>query len=571
MGGDRTVIEPSHNERAAQMIGRVLSERYRVDELIAAGSMAAVYLGLHLKMRKQVAIKILHPSTENFPELVTRFEREAVAGAHISHPNVAAASDMGTFDDGSYFLVLEHVKGRTLRQVITESGPMSPARVIHLGRQLAAALGAAHAKGIIHRDLKPRNVMVTDPPEEVLKLIDFGLARVEVEQVAPLDEDVDPSKKPLSAAGVVFGTVGYMAPETALGMSAVDERSDLYSLGVILYEMLVGERPFTATDSRDLFMQHRSERPVPPSERTPKIVVPPVLERLVMALLEKDPAARPPNTDAVIAELDEISVALEGTSDHVVSLPRQRIASRHVAMIAGAALVAVLGVAWIVRGRAGLRDARKAVPPPTAASAAPAPSGTGAPVDPSSFGARNADDAALDVKLRDELLASHDDADAGAILVELANVAPNALRDPALRRAATELATRAGETTGPEIDRVFYVLTYKLGPEGLDVLYDVRSGGATKAALRAAAILEHQGTSDRASPPLRVALELSKAACRQKPFLFSRAGTDGDARALAVLTALAPPACDPKTAPCCFRHNLDLERAIATLTVRLGR
>ena len=563
--------EDPQTQRAEQLIGRVLSDRYRVDELIAAGSMAAVYLGLHLNMRKQVAIKILHPQTENFPDLVTRFEREAVAGAHISHPNVAAASDMGTFDDGSYFLVLEYVRGRTLREVIASSGAMPAARAIHIGRQLASALSAIHAKGIIHRDLKPRNVMVTDGPQEVVKLIDFGLARVEVQNLAPLSDDTEGGKKALSAAGVVFGTVGYMPPETALGMGAVDERSDLYSFGVILYEMLTGQPPFTEIDPKALFAQHRYEKPVAPSKRSPPIVMPSSLETLVMSLLEKDPAARPPNVDSVIADLDEVPLGPEESSEHIFTAPPHRLsAARNLAL--GGVIVALLavGMYWLAWGRSPKSIVSKtAAGSATAQTAAPPPSASASPVDPASFGAKSTDDAALAVKLRGELLASKDDADAIAILVELADVAPGALRDPETRTAAKRVAEQAGEKTGPETDRVYYVLSYKFGTEGLDVLYEVRmSATSPKSALRAAAILDHGGTSDRASPALRTTLTIMKSACRNKQFLFAKAGADGDARTLAMLETLQPPGCDAKSSPCCYRRNLDLERSIATLKDR---
>ncbi len=565
------MTDESHNQRAEQLIGRVLSDRYRVDELIAAGSMAAVYLGLHLNMRKQVAIKILHPQTENFPELVTRFEREAVAGAHVSHPNVAAASDMGTFDDGSYFLVLEYVRGRTLREVVAETGPMPPARAIHLGRQLAAALSAIHAKGIIHRDLKPRNVMVADGADEVVKLIDFGLARVEVQHLAPLSDDTEGGKKALSAAGVVFGTVGYMAPETALGMTAVDERSDLYSLGVILYEMLTGLPPFLATDPKDLFAQHRYEKPVAPSKRSPPIVVPAQLETLVMSLLEKDPAARPPNADSVVADLDEVSLCADESSEHVVTAPAHRIsAARNVAL--GGVFIALLAVFvyWIGWGRTPKSDSSKAVTAaPSAPQAAPSASASVVAVDPTTYGAKSAEDAALAAKLRGELLGSKDPADALAILVELADVAPGALHDPDTRSAALKVAEQAGDRARPESDRVYYVLSYKFGTDGLDVLYELRSSLASpKAALRAAAILDHGGTSDRASPALRMTLAIVKSPCRNKQFLFTRAQSDGDARTLAVLEALQPPGCDPLASPCCYRRNVELERSIAALKDR---
>ena len=574
--------EPSQNDRAEKLIGRVLSDRYRIEELVATGAMAAIYRGIHLNMRKEVAIKILHPETENFPELVTRFEREAVAGAHISHPNVAAVSDMGKFDEGSYFLVLELVKGRNLRTLMTEEGPISPFRAVHIVRQLAGALGAAHDKGIIHRDLKPLNVMVTSDDDERVKLIDFGLARVDIHEVAPLGDTRDPSKLPLSAAGVVFGTVGYMAPETALGMRAVDERSDLYSLGVILYEMIAGDHPFSAVDPIELFAQHRSQKPTPISERNPGASIPSGLEGLVMSLLEKDPTLRPANAKAVIASIDRAMLAragppvLEGPSQHAVTLPQP---ARSVApkVFAAAALVVVVAVGLyiLVASRHAATESPSASPvePPKTAPATPLASAP-PPVDPSAYGAKSLDDAKLATQFRNELMRSadaSDPSDAASVLVSLAEVGPRALADEPTRRAATKVAERIGDRGGDEADRVYYALSYRFGSDGLDVLYGIREhADSARAKQRASSIIELQGASDRASPALRIALELQKAPCREKPLLFARAATEGDSRTMAVLDKLHPPQCDVKESPCCFRRNVQLEKAVNALHDKKG-
>src|SRR5262245_35044177 len=159
--------EASAKERAKKLIGRVLSDRYRIDELAAVGGMAAIYKGEHVHTRKEIAIKVLHPETEGFPELVARFEREAIACSRINHPNVVSVIDFGRFGKGSFFLVLEYLVGQTLRNIMRD-GPVEAMRAAHIARQLAAGLGAAHQKGIIHRDVKPRNIMIlpTAPPGE---------------------------------------------------------------------------------------------------------------------------------------------------------------------------------------------------------------------------------------------------------------------------------------------------------------------------------------------------------------------------------------------------------------------
>ncbi len=250
--------------RAATLVGTVISQRYRIVDLLAMGGVGAVYLAEHVHMQKHVAVKVLHPDSAGLPDLVARFEREAVAGAHVQHPNVAAATDFGELPDGSFFLVLEYVRGTTLREVIRR-GPLPSARTARIGRQIAAGLGAAHAMGIVHRDLKPRNVMLIEGERDMVKLIDFGIARLDLKQVsavaasraAPIDDRI-------TTSGAVFGTIAYLAPEAALGMDTVDARADLYALGVVLYEMLAGKHPFETNDPVALFKMH-AQRPVPPS------------------------------------------------------------------------------------------------------------------------------------------------------------------------------------------------------------------------------------------------------------------------------------------------------------------
>jgi len=304
-------------ERAKAMIGQVISDRYRIRELIAMGGMGAVYRGDHLLLKKRIAIKLLHPETENLPELVKRFEREAIAGAHIQHPNVATATDFGKLPDGSYFLILEYVKGITLHEVL-EKGPLTPRRAAHFAKQIASALHAIHTKGIYHRDIKPRNIMVVEGPPELLKIIDLGLAKLKMgdfndEQAERQQKDSmsdEDDATALTVAGTIFGTLAYLAPEAAEGMDAVDGRSDLYALGLIMYEMLCGKRPFVAINPVELFMQHRIA-PVPPmASRSPGLVVPPVLEAIPRKLLEKKPESRYQTGQDVCEAIDEALATL---------------------------------------------------------------------------------------------------------------------------------------------------------------------------------------------------------------------------------------------------------------------
>jgi eukaryotic-like serine/threonine-protein kinase len=295
-------------ERARSFIGTVVSGRYRIVDLIATGGMGAVYLGEHVHMHKRIAVKILHPEVDDQPEIVARFEREAVVGAHVRHPNIAHGTDFGKLDDGAYFLVLDYIEGRNLADLIRE-GPMPAPRVVRIADQVADALAAAHELGIVHRDMKPRNIMLDK--NMVPKLIDFGFAKVSVDKL-PLTArgEARPATR-LTGVGVIFGTISYLAPESAHGMDAVDERADLYALGVIMYEMLAGKHPFDSTDPVEMFNHHRLTPPPPISVRAPDVKVPPELEAIVRKLLEKDPYDRYQTAKELVAALEALPFGQE--------------------------------------------------------------------------------------------------------------------------------------------------------------------------------------------------------------------------------------------------------------------
>ena len=292
---------------AVNRLGQVISGRYLIKELLGEGGMGSVYLAEHTHMKKRVALKLLHPEMVDNPEVSARFEREALASAHIEHPNVAAATDFGKTEDGSFFLVLEYVEGTNLRDAL-EDGPLSPQRVLRIGRQIALALERAHDAGIVHRDLKPENVMLVkkDDEPDFVKVLDFGIAKL-LEGAASASEEIAKrnggANQPLTRLGTILGTPEYMAPEQALG-EAVTPAADLYGVGVMMYEMLTGKHPFDPPDRMAMLSFH-IVAPVPlMQDRAPAVDVPPVVEAVVRCLLEKDSKKRYPNARALVEAIE---------------------------------------------------------------------------------------------------------------------------------------------------------------------------------------------------------------------------------------------------------------------------
>lgn len=288
---DGAVLE---GEAAADdRVGSVIAGKYRLEGFLSRGGMGAVYTATHVMLGKPCVVKIIRPDLVTSPDLVRRFLREARAAAGLSHPNIVVVFDLGESDDGTLYIAMELVQGRSLHDVIRQEGRIQPARTVHLLRQVAGALAVAHRQHIVHRDLKPHNLMVTRDADgrEIAKLLDFGIAKT-------FDENSEHT-----ATGLVLGTPQYMAPEQVMG-SAIDHRTDLYALGAILYEMLIGEVPFNARSSAALLMKHVNDLPEPPSRRRPDLRISPALEAVALRCLEKDPARR-------FQSADEFAGALE--------------------------------------------------------------------------------------------------------------------------------------------------------------------------------------------------------------------------------------------------------------------
>jgi serine/threonine-protein kinase len=254
---------------------RVLAGRYRLDEVIGRGGMSTVYRATDLALDRVVAVKVaLDPVAEENPTYVARFKREARAAAAINHPGVVTVYDAGA-DGPTRYIVMEHVEGKSLSDLLRVERPLDPDRAAGIAEQVADTLAVAHAAGIVHRDIKPGNIMVG--PGDRVKVLDFGIARVR-------------DGVTLTQTASVLGTAPYMAPEQAMGNPA-DARSDIYSLGCVLYEMLTGQPPFMADVPAAVLHQHVRVPVKPPRERNPD--VPPALDALDVQMLAKNPEDRP--------------------------------------------------------------------------------------------------------------------------------------------------------------------------------------------------------------------------------------------------------------------------------------
>src|SRR5882724_5191979 len=244
------------------LLGQILAGKYRVDERLSEGGMGTVYRGTHVLMDKTVAVKVLRPALAADEKIVARFSREARAASKISHPHALSVTDFGEAENGVVFLVMEYLSGQTLKQLIRQEGPMPLPRTVEILRQVGGALDAAHAEGVVHRDLKSDNIMLlSSSGTDYAKVLDFGIAKIKEPE-----GEYNPG---LTAPDLVIGTPQYMSPEQCSQAADIDSRSDIYSVGVILYEMLIGHVPFTDESPTAIMMKHLQE-PVPSvlAERT---------------------------------------------------------------------------------------------------------------------------------------------------------------------------------------------------------------------------------------------------------------------------------------------------------------
>ena len=272
------------------MVGQIIEGKYRLIAKLGAGGMGSVYRAERLLIGDQIAVKILHTEHVAQPQSFERFRREAQAAARLKHPNAVSIYDFGVTSDGLVYLVMELVEGQTLRQIIKNQGPLNPTAVTEIISQVCSALEEAHEQQIVHRDLKPDNIIVNTTKHGVRsKVLDFGIAKLR-----------DLTARDLTQTGSVLGTPHYMSPEQCLG-EELDHRSDIYSLGIVLFEMLTGIVPFNSPTSTAVVVQHVNQKP--PSLRAINVSISKAVERVVLHALEKRREARPKTASALSAEL----------------------------------------------------------------------------------------------------------------------------------------------------------------------------------------------------------------------------------------------------------------------------
>ena len=324
------------------MIGREVIGQYRIEKKLGTGGMGAVYLAQQTSVSRPAVIKVLRSQGGGSSEGVARFAVEAKAASGLNHPNIVTIYNYGQMEDGTLFLAMEYIEGKTLAQILERCRRLPADRAVRIATQIASALGEAHAHGVIHRDLKPANVMLVERAGEpdFVKVLDFGIAKID-------DAGV-------TSTGYVVGTPRYMSPEQLLG-KRLDLRSDIYSAAIVLYEMLAGTTPFSSDSPIGWMHQHVEVAPKPPSELAKDGKIPPPLEAVVLRALAKAPSDRPPSMEMFALDL----VAALNAPTEPPPPPRWRRAARASAhgLVAAVQFLVALAVAFGSRSRALARAA----------------------------------------------------------------------------------------------------------------------------------------------------------------------------------------------------------------------
>jgi eukaryotic-like serine/threonine-protein kinase len=317
------------------MLGKTIAGRFTILSRIGVGGMGTVYLAEQGSVGRKIAIKILKSTLHRDADTVTRFHREAKATSLLQHPNTVTMFDFGQTKDGLLYLAMELLEGELLTALLEREGALAAPRALSIARQILGSLGEAHEQGIIHRDLKPDNIYLTrlSDQQEHVKVLDFGIAKVFHTEMR-----MDALE---TQAGIVFGTPRYMSPEQAQS-KPLDGRSDLYTVGVLLYQMLTGHAPFEDDDAVVVMARHIKTRPPRPSDLRPDLYVPDVVEKVILRALEKDADKRPQTAREFVSELDACA-AEAARSTGPVPRPASHRSRRSRAPLLAAGLAACLG------------------------------------------------------------------------------------------------------------------------------------------------------------------------------------------------------------------------------------
>jgi len=309
---------------ADDFIGKIVARKYRVEQMLGEGGMGKVYKANQVALDKPVVLKVLRATLLSDERTVARFHREAKAASRLNHPNSISVLDFGQSEEGALYIAMEFVAGKDLHQILSKEWPLPEARLVRIVSQVLSALADAHSAGVVHRDLKPENIMVEQRRGEpdFVKVLDFGIAKIQ--------DSTGEEGPALTRAGFVCGTPEYMSPEQARG-AQVDHRSDLYAVGVILYQLSTGMLPFDSDSAVGFATKHLTEEPPLPSRRRPDARISQGMERLIMRALSKDPNDRPQTAEEFRAELGGLdkerrssNAARRGVSSPVLQpLPRK--------------------------------------------------------------------------------------------------------------------------------------------------------------------------------------------------------------------------------------------------------
>ena len=355
---------PAVSEGFDSLVGATLANRYLIVRRIGEGGMGAVYEAKHTIIGKRVAVKVLLEKFLTKSDFVARLLQEARLASAIGHEHIVDVTDFGTTDDGRAFVVMEFLEGEALSQLVMREAPLPVERALHIARQVASALGAAHAKGIVHRDVKPENIyLIRRGDADFIKVVDFGISKA----VKQGQSDDGPDYR-LTHTGLLLGTPLYMSPEQARGEEDLDHRVDVWSLGVLLYECLTGEVPFRANNYLGIISQVLTHDALSPAKLRPELGISEAVDTVVMHALEKDRARRYPTMAALEADLDRLLAGDHnvgpGTNLAPTTVPPPGNPTRGRFWVWGAAIAALVGGVAMALARPGPIEP----PPPAAAS-----------------------------------------------------------------------------------------------------------------------------------------------------------------------------------------------------------